>query len=122
MWADLYTRGTALARQEKKHVFWHLRETCRDMGAEVSRTENGSLLFCRARTTHSTFGHHYLVVLKRRRSGTLVQVCYNLVGARGGPYKDFIVKFFCLFARRVGLESAILYDVVSLKRKFEALR
>ncbi|HET6458958.1 MAG TPA: CFI-box-CTERM domain-containing protein [Nitrosopumilaceae archaeon] len=116
LWVDQYTKGMLSVSQPQKYTFQQIQQTCKELRAEIHAVDRHNyLILGRAKTTWKEFGHKFQIILEKQDSGTVVELCYNFIGMRGGPYKDFIKKFFKTLTKRIPLESRIKYDVVELK-------
>lgn len=116
LWQDLYTRGKITVEQPRNIVFSHIQETCRQLKAEVYETDSINYsIHAKARTSWKTFGHKFHIVLGRQDCGTVIELYYNFVGMRGGPYRNFANKFFKILARKTALPCGIKFDVVNLE-------
>lgn len=93
-----------------------MQETCKFLQAEICQIDNRNyFLRAKAKTRWKTFGHKFHIILQKQDSGTVIELYYNFVGMRGGPYKAFAEKFFNVFSKQIVLESKIQYDVLELK-------
>lgn len=105
-----------MVKQSGKAVFEQVQETCKQLQAEIYEIdENHYSILAKAKTTWKTFGHKFQITLEKNNTGTVVELYYNFVGMRGGPYKDYMEKFLKIFEKRISLQSGIKYDVVNLK-------
>lgn len=116
LWQDLYTRGKITVEQPRNIVFEYVQETCKQLKAEVYKTDSRNYsIHAKARTSWKTFGHKFHVILGKQDCGTVIELYYNFVGMHGGPYKDFADKFFKILAQKIALQYTIKFDVINIK-------